>query len=93
MGVIAINKHALIKVDKDQEEISGGLKLQNIQGDRSEAVAIKGKVVDISEDFDDFIKVGDVVWCAKWDVQKVYLQAEEYLVAKKKDILLKEVKE
>ena len=86
-----LNDWILIEADKTEEKTDTGLLVGKVEGDRTEAIAIKGKVIatapnEVVGDPKNII-VGSTVWVAKWEVHKVYYQGKEYLIIKREHIL------
>lgn len=95
MKIHPLNKHVLIEPDEEAETIeAGGQKFDvaKTKGEKTEARAIKAKVLAIADDALDFpkmvpdlkknppIKVGDIVFASYWDGKTIYVEGKKLML-------------
>jgi chaperonin GroES len=85
--IIPLNNNVLIKIDKEGEKMESGMIIAHSEGDKTEAVAIKGIVVDVPAKLTIKVKKGDKILAAKWEGQHANVGAEHFLLIKAEHIL------
>ena len=89
MTIKPLGDYILIRVSEEDEKNEAGLISKHSAGDRTEAVAVKGVVVDLGSDAVFEGDKGDLVLVAKWEVQKANVGGINYLLSKPENILAK----
>lgn len=93
MHIQPVNDFILVEVDKEAEKTASGIVLAKGDGDRTEAIAIKGRIVRLPEEWDKntnfSLKVNDMVLVIRWEAHKTSLDGKQYVIVKEKDILAK----
>lgn len=90
-----LNGCVLLKLYESGEKTKSGLYISHSKGERTEAWALKARVIAFDEYPQDEevktleIKKDDVVYISKWEIHRAQINGEEYAIAKMKDILLK----
>lgn len=85
----AVGHFVIIKPAKGAEESAGGLLVARSEGERTEAVGIRGTIVDIGPDCGSiYFNVGCEVFISKWDNHKISIQGVDYLVVKDEFIMV-----
>lgn len=87
MKLTPLHDFVLLEADKVGEVTKGGMQVVKNEGERTESVAKKGKVIAIGSKVTT-VKEGSIVWVSKWDSHQAHIQGKDYLVIKEKDILL-----
>lgn len=83
-----INENILIEVDKKMDKTEKGWLMPQVEGDKTEAFAIRGTVLEISDDIEkQKVKKGQRVLLAKWEGQHYQGNGKHYILIKQKDIL------
>lgn len=90
MKITALNQFLLIE-PLTEEKTKSGLIVGSVKGeDKTEAVAIRGRVAQIPEKTElKNIKVGDEVFVAKWEAQKAIISGKSYIIIEPKHLLVK----
>lgn len=77
----------LFKKDDKDTQTAEGLYIAHSEGEKTEAVAIKGTVLSTGA---ETIAVGDIIYVSKWEVHQVTIDGQPYYVCKESDVLLRE---
>lgn len=85
-----LGEYILVAPNSGEEVTKSGIyNAGNGTKDRTESIAIRGYVValPIGYKVTSRLSIGDEVYVAKWEAQKVKFNTKEYILVKEKDIL------
>lgn len=94
MEIEALNDYVIIAPDIKGDTTKSGLHIARSEGERTEAVALKGKIVSLpaglmqkKSKYTRVLKSSDIVLVNKFDVAKARVGEKEYYIVKYENVL------
>ena len=88
MDIKPLNRNVVIDPMPEEEISESGIAIAKTEGERSESIALKGKVLAVT-DAVKIVKKGDVVLVGKWEAQIAFIKSKKVLIIKEDHILAK----
>ncbi len=88
-SVSVVGDRVLLKQVTDNEETSGGILVSQSKGERTEAWAMKYRVIGLGKKIKS-LEVGNFVYVNKWDLVHMHIDGEQLAVSKVDDVVVKE---